>query len=454
MSNAREDESALSIETGGISYVQPNHRHGHPTNQFTIRCSPVLYLAPIMLGGAAIPKGLGLAGSITAIIAANILGGIATAICATMGPKRGMPQLVIGRSSFGYLGIFLPAILATILFIGYFSVGTVVGAEPIASMTGLPYMPLVIVVGLTSILLAVYGYNLLHLTGRWVTNAGLVLLILATGFALYHDAGPAAVSSLSGNDFWYAWLSFFSLIFAFSAGWGLCASDYSRYLAEDTSLSQVFGYAFSGLFVGSIWMMGLGALLTSIGNGNALQGLQQVLPSLLLWIVLLSLIITSITHNAINLYSCAMASLTWDFPIKRRWTVILTGVVGTFGAVFMGGAEFMNNFGLFLNMISYYVAPYLAVIFIDYFWRDPNEAPELFYDRNGPYAGVLWKGMAAFIGAIVISIPFMANDIYTSAIAKSLGGADTSYFVSFFCAIVIYLVLRQMGAPAKSPARG
>lgn len=47
------------------------------------------------------------------------------------------------------------------------------------------------------------------------------------------------------------------------------------------------------------------------------------------------------------------------------------GGIGTFGAVFTGGAEFMNNFGLFLNMISYYVAPYLTVIFIDYFLARP-----------------------------------------------------------------------------------
>ena len=449
MHDAQTEEHPLIVEAGGISYVAAEDRHGDPINQFTIRCSPVLYLAPIFLGGAAIPKGLGLSGSLSAIIAANVLGGIAAGICAAMGPRRGMPQLVMGRGSFGYLGNFLPAIFATILFIGYFSVGTIVGAEPIASMTGLPYNPLVIVVGGTSILLAVYGYSLLHLTGRWVTNAGLILLLITTGFALYKGAGPQAAATLSGSEYWFAWLSFFALIFSFTVSWMLYASDYSRYLPEATPSLKVFGYAFSGLLIGSTWMMGLGALLATVGAGNPLHGLQETLPTLLLWVVLISLIITSITHNSINLYSCAMASLTWDLPLRRRWTVVVAGTGGTIAAVFLGGTNFMNNFGQFLTLMSYFMAPWLAIMLIDYFRRDPNEKPDAFYDRDGPFAGVMWQGMSSFLIGIVVSIPFMANDFYTGPIASGFGGADTSYFVSFLVAGAIYLAIRS---PRRSTA--
>ncbi len=442
MNDANSEENPLIVEAGGIKYVTPQERHGDPINQFTIRCSPVLYLAPIFLGGAAIPKGLGLSGSISAIIAANVLGGIAAGICAAMGPKRGMPQLVMGRASFGYLGNFLPAVLATILFIGYFSVGTIVGAEPIANMTGLPYNPLVIVVGGTSILLAVYGYNLLHLTGRWVTNAGLVLLLITTGYAVYKGAGTLAAATLSGNDYWFAWLSFFALIFSFTVSWMLYASDYSRYLPENTPSIKVFGYAFFGLLIGSTWMMGLGALLATVGEGNPLHGLQNTLPTLLLWIVLISLIVTSVTHNSINLYSCAMASLTWDLPLRRRWTVVITGTAGTVAAVFLGGTHFMNNFAQFLTLMSYFMSPWLAIVLIDYFRRDANEKPEPFYERDGVFAGILWKGMGAFLIGVIASIPFMANDFYSGLIARQFGGADTSYFISFLVAGTVYLTIR------------
>ena len=93
MHDAHTEEHPLIVEAGGISYVAAGDRHGDPINQFTIRCSPVLYLAPIFLGGAAIPKGLGLSGSLSAIIAANVLGGIAAGICAALGVAQVRPVL-------------------------------------------------------------------------------------------------------------------------------------------------------------------------------------------------------------------------------------------------------------------------------------------------------------------------------------------------------------------------
>lgn len=160
----------------------------------------------------------------------------------------------------------------------------------------------------------------------------------------------------------------------------------------------------------------------------------------------MGLIITSVTHNSINLYSCAMASLTWDLPLRRHWTVIITGTAGTIAAVFLGGTNFMNNFGQFLTLISYFMAPWLAITLIDYFGRDSNKRPEPFYDRNGAYAGVKWRGMGSFLLGIVISIPFMASDLYMGPIATQLGGADTSYFISFLVAGAVYRAI-QLRSP-------
>ena len=42
MDNAYEnEEEPLIVEAGGIDYVSEDRRHGHPSNQFTIRFSPV-----------------------------------------------------------------------------------------------------------------------------------------------------------------------------------------------------------------------------------------------------------------------------------------------------------------------------------------------------------------------------------------------------------------------------
>lgn len=441
MSDIRSDDGQpLIVEAGGIDYIDEDQRHGHPSNQFTIRFSPVIYLAPIFLGGAAIPLGLGLVGSITSIVLANLLGALAAGICAAMGPRRGMPQLAMSRSSFGYRGNYVPAVLSSILFVGYFTVGTIVGAKSMSTLTGLPYAPVAVAVGLASIMLAVFGYALLHVTGRWVTIAGVALLIVVTFMTLFQGTGAGATPTLTGTDYLLVWLLQFTIVFSFTVSWMLYASDYSRYLPETTSFTSVFGYAFSGLFIGSTWMMVLGALLVSLRPQGALEGLDAVLPGFLLSVVLISLTITSITHNAVCLYSCSMSSLTWDFPLKRSSTVVVAGLIGCVMAVLLGGSDFQENFNAFLIVMSYFMLPWLAIRLIDFFWKSRNtKTPvDAFYRKDGPFRGVMWHGMIAFVAGIAISSPFMSNEIYTGPIAQELGGADISYFISFAVAAVIY----------------
>lgn len=431
---------SLIVEAGGIDYIDESHRHGHARSQFSIRFSPVIYLAPIILGGAAIPLGLGLVGSVTAIALANLLGSIAAGLCAGMGPRRGMPQLAMSRSSFGYHGNYLPAILSSILFIGYFTVGTIVGAKALAALVDLPYSLIAVVVALISIVLATFGYNLLHVTGRWVTAAGVILLLVVTVLAMVHGVGPEASSSINGANYVHAWLLEFTVIFSFTVSWMLYASDYSRYLPVHTRFTSVFGYASSGLFVGSTWAMVLGAVLVSIRPSGALDGFAAVLPRALLIIVLISLTVTSITHNAVQLYSCSMSSLTWNLPLKRSWTVVATGIIGCILAIVLGGSDFQANFNAFLIVMSYFMLPWLAIRLIDFFWKSRGSQTPVgaFYRSDGPFRGVKWIGMAAFIGGIGVSTPFMSSTIYSGPVAHMLDGADVSYFVSFVVAAIIY----------------
>lgn len=451
----RPVDQPLIVEAAGVEYIPERERHGQPTNQFTIRFSPVIYLAPIFLGGAAIPLGLGLTGSITAIVLANLLGCIAAGLCAGMGPKLGMPQLVQSRASFGYIGNYIPAILASVLFIGYSTVGTIVGAKAMETLLGLPYPPIAVAVAIASILLAVYGYELLHVTGKWVTWIGIVLLVIVTALTVMNGVGPGATAALTGTSWWLAWLLLFTIIFSFTVSWMLYASDYSRYLPVETKFGHVAGYASSGLFLGSTWMMVLGAALVSIApEGGALEALDVVLPTGLLWLVLVSLTITSVTHNSVNLYSCSMAGLTWDFPLKRSTTAILAGLIAAVLAVLLGGTDFQENFNNFLILMSYFMLPWLAIRLIDFFWkRSHTAAPvEAFYRKDGRFGRVRWHGVAAFLIGIGVSIPFMSTTIYTGPIAESLQGADVSYFVSFIVAAAIYSFVKPAEPDADASA--
>jgi len=446
--------NALAVERRGIEYVDEQQRHGNPINQFSIRFSPVIYLAAIVLGGVAIPMGLGLAGSITAIVLGNLLGAACTSACAVMGPRLGLPQIPMGRSAFGYRGNYLPAVLSSLLYIGYFTVGTILGSKSLADLFKLPYIPVAVGVAVISVLIAIFGYNLLHAFGRWVTRVSIVVLIVVSILLAIHGPGAAAAALLSGTEYWLVWLLEFTIVFSYTMSWAPYASDYSRYLPRATSRRKIFGYSFAGLFLSTTWMMALGAVLTTLGvHGGVLEAFSVALPTPILMITLFTLGIAAIPHNAVNLYSGAMASLTWGLPLKRGATVVISGAIGAVLAIFLGGPNFQSNFNAFLFLVAYYVTPWLAIICADFYWihrggRDYPPAPA-FEQPDGPLAGIRWPGMAAFLVGILVSVPFMATDLFTGPIGRALNGADLSYFVSFLVAGGIYIVMSRFAPSAN-----
>lgn len=89
--------------------------------------------------------------------------------------------------------------------------------------------------------------------------------------------------------------------------------------------------------------------------------------------------------------------------------------------------------------------PWLAIRLIDFFFesRTSHIEPKAFYDKNGLFGGVKWDGLGAFFAGIVVSSPFMAGGIYEGPLARMLGGADISYFVSFIVTGIVYSFIRS-----------
>jgi NCS1 family nucleobase:cation symporter-1 len=447
----------LALERHGIAHVPTSRRYGSPRNQFTVRFAPVIYLAGIFLGASGGPLGLGFTGSVTAIVLANLLGSIITGACAVMGPRLGMPQLPMGRAPFGYYGNFLPSILSLLIFIGYYSVGTVLGAKSLAGLLNTPYAPTVVVVAIVSIVIGIFGYRILHTMGKIITNVSMVVLTVVSIFLLLHGGGPGTEATASGSDFWLAWFVLFTAVFGYTASWAPYASDYSRYLPENSKPSSTFSAATLGLFTSTTWMMCLGAgLITLAPNGDVLDTFSLAMPDWLRYVVLLTLGLSAIPHNSVNLYSGAMATLTCDVKLPQWVTVTIAGVIGMFIALVFGGDQFQSNFLLFLHVVSYYITPWVAVLLVDYFVIQRAGRISLpfenFYTPTGAFGRVNVAGIAAMLVGVLISIPFMANDFYTGPIGSSLDGADVSYFVSGIVAALIYLVARLGKAPRNASA--
>jgi NCS1 family nucleobase:cation symporter-1 len=438
-----------TIELHNIDHIPESERHGRSWSQFTIWFSAQLYLASIVLGAIGISIGLGLWQTLGALVAANILGSLATAACATMGPRLGIAQLPMSRASFGYYGNFVPAILATLLFIGYFSVGTILGAQVIQAMWHVPYWTMAVLVAVFCVVVAVLGHDKVHRWGHWVSAIAGIVFVILTVLAFAHGYGAGAATTVHGSELWKAWLLEFTIAFSFTFSWAPYASDYSRYLPKKTPSRHTFLFSFAGLFVGTTWMMFLGALLASIVvNGNTIPAIAVVSGGFR-YAAYVAILGGTLVANVLNLYSGAMSSLTWNFPLARWKTVVVIGAAGLVLSLAFGGDQFTHYYDEFLFFVAYFVTPWLAIILLDFYrfrhaYRSGYEvAPVEFYKHDGIFGRVSWTAIISFFVAFAVSVPFMATILYTGPIGKALGGADLSYFVSFVVAGIFYFALES-----------
>lgn len=200
-------------------------------------------------------------------------------------------------------------------------------------------------------------------------------------------------------------------------------------------------------------MMCLGAgLITLIPDGDVIDAFGVALPDWLRYVVLLTLGLSAIPHNSVNLYSGAMATLTCDVKLPQWVTVTIAGVIGLAIALMFGGDQFQSNFLLFLHVVSYYITPWVAVMLIDYYVVQRggrNTLPfENFYTPAGAFGRYNVAGLTALIAGVIVSIPFMANGFFTGPIGAALDGADLSYFVSGAVAALVYLLMRRGSTPS------
>ena len=202
-------------------------------------------------------------------------------------------------------------------------------------------------------------------------------------------------------------------------------------------------------------MMCLGAgLITLLPDGDVLDTFGLALPDWLRYVVLLTLGLSAIPHNSVNLYSGAMNVLTCDVKLPQWVTVTIAGVIGMVIALVFGGDQFQANFLLFLHVLSYYITPWVAVLIVDYYVvqrAGRNTMPfENYYTPTVRSGSSTSQDSRRSIIGVVVSVPFMANDFYTGPIGVSLAGADLSYFVSGIVAAVVYLVARRRFAPHRA----
>jgi nucleobase:cation symporter-1, NCS1 family len=436
-----------AVEPGGAGFIPLHDRHGKPHQQFWTWVSPNMEFATIFVGIIGVWFfGQSFWMATLAIVLGTALGSLSMGLLAARGPLYGVPQMVLSRIGFGYLGNILPAGLnAVVAGIGWFAVNSVSGAFALNALLGWNAKICLLIIVLLQVAVAFFGHNLVHMFERVAFPFLVVVFAIASAVILSKAHPGTHITGVPGG-----FLITLGAAFGYAAGWNPYASDYTRYLPPDTNRKATGLWAGLGVFISCVALETVGAAaatITSAGKfeANPTAGFTSHLPTGLADVTLLAIALGAVCANALNVYSGSMSFLALGIrlplTLRRAIVALVFGVAGFFLALsglHDAGAKYNN----FLLVIAYWIGPWLGVFFADQFLRRGKRVDGLLFDRKHRP----WAGFAAMTIATVVSIYFFANQTeYIGVVPKHYPGfGDIAFEVGFVLAVLLYALFFRL----------
>jgi NCS1 nucleoside transporter family len=466
-------ERVATVEPGGVEYIALKERHGKPIDLFWTWLSPNLEFATVFVGVLGIAVfGLSFWETAIAIVVGSALGSLTHFVLSSWGPKFGVPMMVESRGAFGFLGNILPAGLNAFTgTIGWFIVNSVSGAFALQALGGLIKLNLhfsiaFLIIVVAQVAIATLGHNFIHVFERWALPLLGIVFALATIFIFTKANVGFAAKPIPVVGEFGGFMLLFTATFGYAAGWNPYAADYTRYLPPTVNRTAVGFWAAMGVFVSCVVIELAGAALATVSGTKwgptdiPTVQLQVAMPNVLYYLTLLCIAIGAVAANAINIYSGTMSlvalgirEMGLTLRQRRALLAVAAGVLGyIIGIVGQANVGPGSKYEYFLLLISYWIAPWLAVVLVDYWLRKGDYGDEsMFYDTKYQR----WQGVAAMAIGLVVSVGLFANvySIYTGPIPNGNPGiGDITFIVGFVLTGVLYYAFNMVGRRATSPA--
>jgi len=349
----------------------------------------------VLQTGALLAPGLGMSGSMAAILLGTLVGVLLLAAVGVIGSDTGLSSMAALKLSLGSKGAGVPAVLNLLQLVGWGSFEIIVMRDA-ASLLGagafsegsLWASPLLwtVVFGALATLLAVSGpltfvRQILRKWGIWLLLAACVWLT----FNLVSKADLTALWSRAGDGS-MPFAVGFDIAIAMPLSWLPLIADYSRFGKRATA---VFGGTALGFFIGNFWLMSLGVAYTlAFAPSGEANALLLALAGAGMGIPLLLILLDESENAFADIHSAAVSSGIL-LKAKVEHLALAIGVICTLIACFAPLAQYQN----FLLLIGSVFAPLFGVVLVDHF--------VLRRRRQGvPTTGLRWTTFLAWIGGI------------------------------------------------------
>jgi NCS1 family nucleobase:cation symporter-1 len=439
-----------NVEQRTVEFIPPSERHGVVRSLLTVWFSANMNMTSVVAGMLPIVFGLDIKWAIIAIIVGNLVGTVFMAYHSAQGPKLGIPQMIQSRAQFGYYGAIAPLLLVIVMYLGFFSLGAVLGGNAIAELFNIPVVAGIVIINVICLAAALFGYDLVHKLEGYAAYVFLVVFAIITIKLLSMGAPPAAQYTINIATVLLA----ISIPATWQIGYAPYVADYSRYLPESTSTAKAFWFTYIGSFVGASWTMIVGSLAAWLAfdaaTGNSSSFFAGLLGSGFSWVILLVIILGIVGINTLNLYGPFMVSMTvltsfktftMKGPLLRLSITFVCCVIGTITAIIIKD-NLVESFDAFLIFILYLLVPWTAINLMDfYFVRKGHYSIPDIYDPDGIYGKFNWRTMGIYLATLAVEIPFMSLVFYTGPLALRLDGTDIAWILGLIIPAALYYVL-------------
>ena len=437
---SREGETVLEMH--GMAPIPQDNRYGRLHRIFTVWFTPNLVPAGFFIGtlGTASYIGVGFALGVVAIVIGTVLGGLLVSILGTWGPVTGVGQIPLARLTFGKT-VVIPGALQWLSTIAWDAINAIFGAQAIHILIHVPFwLGLLIILAMQGVL-GLFGYEVMHLFAKWMSIVLGALFVVIT-IKLIDIGNWHAPASAHGGPLVGGFILMTTISASFVISWGAYASDYSRYMRQDTSPPKIFWLTLAGVSISSIWIEILGLAAASLVVQSTSGGIQHLLGGGLLGgAAMVAIWIGTVSVNAMNDYSGSLALQAAGARIRRPYIAVIVTVIAFFLTLWLNTGNMATKFENVLLFATYWVPAFLAIQMVDW-WRH-RAVMDVSNIIEFDSLHTRMDALIAMIVGFVVSIPFMDTSIFIGyASSHWLFYGDIAFVVGFVMAGVVYFLLR------------
>ncbi len=429
--------------------IPEDQRYGSSRRNFTVWFAPNMELSGVFTGTLAFTLGLGLWPGVWAILVGVCLGALPVAFLATWGPKTGMGQLPLARLPFGR-SIALPAIVQWLSAIAWDGLVGLFGAEGAQALFHVPFaLGVLMILGIEGAI-GFVGYEVIHQLAKWGSAILAVLFVVLSLRILQHGDIPLH-DTVHGGAAVGAWILMSTIAFGGVFSWASYAADYSRYQNKDSPSSPIFFWTFGGLCASYVWTYAVGLAGARVLSDQTAVGVRTLVGGGVLGtLALITVTFGAITSNAMNDYSGSLALQAAGVKLKRNWGAALGTVLAFCLILWIHHGNTSSKFQNVLLLSAYWIAPFLAIILIDWHDREgftTHAGLSTIMDLKTLRVG--WPALVSLVFGLGVMVPFMNTGVLVGPVATALDGADLSFCVGFLAASGMYLLLRKSARTSR-----